>query len=294
MAKKPYSILSFDNDAWWFHLKYVGAPEKEIEKARKKDVVLLDGIKNCLSELEKSSLKATFFSIGSDVERYPEQHKAIAKEGHEIGSHSYTHPHPFSLSREKFRDELIKTEAAIKRTTGVKVKGFRAPSYQISEAYLQVLGEMGYRYDTSVISLFYPGYSSLKNAFLPRTIYHPSPTDMYRRGELRLTEFPISGLPLLPLTGTVILNLGMPYFKAIFNILRLTNPVFVINFHIRDFIELPSYRLQSANRYSKTANYWGTSLKKKLAVIRPVFDYLSKHTRSITYSDYLDAAGDAS
>ena len=86
----------------------------------------------------------------------------------------------------------------------------------------------------------------------------------------------------------------MPYFKAIFNILRLTNPVFVINFHIRDFIELPSYRLQSANRYSKTANYWGTSLKKKLAVIRPVFDYLSKHTRSITYSDYLDAAGDAS
>src|SRR5438552_4442861 len=45
-----------------------------------------------LDVLAAHNLKATFFMIGSSVERWPQTARRVVAEGHEIGNHSYSHP----------------------------------------------------------------------------------------------------------------------------------------------------------------------------------------------------------
>ena len=52
-----------------------------------------DDIDKILKTLKGNDVKATFFMVGSWVDKFPEEVKKIAKEGHEIANHSNTHPH---------------------------------------------------------------------------------------------------------------------------------------------------------------------------------------------------------
>ena len=46
-----------------------------------------------LEILDKYNVKATFFTVGINVHYYPETFESILSHGHEIGNHTYTHPH---------------------------------------------------------------------------------------------------------------------------------------------------------------------------------------------------------
>ncbi|NJK92917.1 MAG: polysaccharide deacetylase family protein [Blastochloris sp.] len=80
-----------------------------------------------LAELAKRNLTATFFMIGSKVERYPALAKAVADAGHEIGNHSFTHPTLSSLSEDRVDQELERTQHAIAQATGQTPVWFRPP-----------------------------------------------------------------------------------------------------------------------------------------------------------------------
>jgi peptidoglycan/xylan/chitin deacetylase (PgdA/CDA1 family) len=55
-----------------------------------------------LEILRNNNIKATFFLSGIWLINYPQLARAIAAEGHEIGNHSYTHPHmPLITMQEK-------------------------------------------------------------------------------------------------------------------------------------------------------------------------------------------------
>lgn len=69
-----------------------------------------------LSVLKQKDVKATFFLIGSAIDENIEQAKAIVADGHELGNHSYTHRDMTLASEETARDEVERTDAAIKRT----------------------------------------------------------------------------------------------------------------------------------------------------------------------------------
>ena len=60
-----------------------------------------------LSILARNQIHATFFLTGSWVDAYPDDLKAIAAAGHDIGNHSQTHPEMSTLSKEQIRDELM-------------------------------------------------------------------------------------------------------------------------------------------------------------------------------------------
>ena len=60
-----------------------------------------DDIDKILETLQKNNVKITFFLVGEWVDKYPEAVKRIAEAGHEIGTHSNTHPHVNKLSSEK-------------------------------------------------------------------------------------------------------------------------------------------------------------------------------------------------
>ena len=80
-----------------------------------------------LGMLEKHNVKATFFMIGRNVERFPEIARRVVDAGHEIGNHTYTHSSLVLDTPRRIAVELEKGEGAIKSSTGVSTRMFRPP-----------------------------------------------------------------------------------------------------------------------------------------------------------------------
>ena len=80
-----------------------------------------------LDMLRQRNIKATFYVIGGNVDRYPHIVRRIVAEGHEIGNHTYTHRKLTSLSDSEVRKEMRRTEDAIVRAAGVKPRTMRPP-----------------------------------------------------------------------------------------------------------------------------------------------------------------------
>ncbi|MBB5083123.1 polysaccharide deacetylase family protein [Nonomuraea sp. NPDC059023] len=80
-----------------------------------------------LDTLKKANAKATFFLEGQYVKTRPAFAKRMAKEGHELGNHSYKHPNFTDLEPGAIRNEVKKTQDIIYKTTGVTPKLLRPP-----------------------------------------------------------------------------------------------------------------------------------------------------------------------
>ena len=77
-------------------------------------------------------MKATFFLIGLEAQKYPGITKRIYNEGHEIGNHTFTHPDISNISKRYFEVELNLTERFFEGKLGVKPVLFRPP-YSIDQ-----------------------------------------------------------------------------------------------------------------------------------------------------------------
>jgi peptidoglycan/xylan/chitin deacetylase (PgdA/CDA1 family) len=80
-----------------------------------------------LDLLAAHHIKATFFVIGENVAEHPEIVARAAREGHEIGNHSWSHPNFGKMSDQAVRSQLQRTDDAIKSATGVRPTLMRPP-----------------------------------------------------------------------------------------------------------------------------------------------------------------------
>jgi peptidoglycan/xylan/chitin deacetylase (PgdA/CDA1 family) len=80
-----------------------------------------------LDLLAAHHIKATFFVIGENVAEHPEVVARAAREGHEIGNHSWSHPNFGKMSDESVRRQLQQTDDAIKNATGKRPTLMRPP-----------------------------------------------------------------------------------------------------------------------------------------------------------------------
>lgn len=71
-----------------------------------------------LEELEERGVRATFFRLGKEVEKYPDIVKDICDGEHLIGTHSYEHVNLSDLSDKAAIEQVDKTSAEIKKITG--------------------------------------------------------------------------------------------------------------------------------------------------------------------------------
>ncbi len=81
-----------------------------------------------IDELNKYNGLATFFVLGSRVEKYPETVKTIIENGNQIGNHTYDHIELTKLDSLRISDEITKTTNAIYDVTGSRPEAVR-PSY---------------------------------------------------------------------------------------------------------------------------------------------------------------------
>ncbi len=96
-----------------------------------------------LDTLKKHRVKATFVLEGRWVKNNPEMAKTIAKEGHELGNHSYTHPDMQKLSLQASMKEIDDTNKVIQEVTGVKPALFGPPSGSFNEMTVKAASNLG-------------------------------------------------------------------------------------------------------------------------------------------------------
>lgn len=96
-----------------------------------------------LDVMEKNDVRCTFFAVQFWVEKYPEYVEKIVAAGHEMGTHSRTHPYMSKLSEAQIRDELTTSSAAIERLTGQKVTLFRPPYGDYNNLLIDTCNAMG-------------------------------------------------------------------------------------------------------------------------------------------------------
>lgn len=140
--------FSVDFEDWYQGFEIIPPDTWEQYPAR-----IEENCRKILDLLRSREIKATFFVLGYLAEKFPHLIKAIYNDGHEIGSHGYSHTQIFRLTPEKFDAEIKKTSNMVADLVGKKPIGFRAPIFSIIEESLwaiDVLAENGFLYDSSI------------------------------------------------------------------------------------------------------------------------------------------------
>jgi len=112
-----------------------------------------------LDVLADRGLKATFFLTGEFMKSYPGVTRRIAREGHEVGNHMYSHLHLTTygknyrqetlpgVNEELVQKELLRNDKAYEALTGEKmVQLWRAPYGEQNEEIRQWALKAGYRH----------------------------------------------------------------------------------------------------------------------------------------------------
>jgi polysaccharide deacetylase family protein (PEP-CTERM system associated) len=141
-------------------------------------------INKILDLFSTHGVKGTFFIVGWTAERYPEMVKEIAARGHEIGCHSYWHQKIYNLTPSEFRQDTKKAKEILEEITGRSIKGYRAPTYSITQESLwalDIIEELGFRWDSSIFPVLHDNYG------IPE-----APRFEYKLPDHDLKEYPIS------------------------------------------------------------------------------------------------------
>ncbi len=99
-----------------------------------------------LDILAEYGIKATFFVVGENAEKFPEIITREISEGHEIGNHTYTHPLDYSsLDGEKVLKEIQLTEEVLNSAAEYRPKLFRPPGGLCGETLTGALEHFDYK-----------------------------------------------------------------------------------------------------------------------------------------------------
>jgi peptidoglycan-N-acetylglucosamine deacetylase len=108
---------------------------------------------------KKYNIKTTWFIPGHSAETFPDQMKAVADAGHEIGVHGYSHENPIAMTREQEEAILDKCLDVLTKLSGKRPTGYVAPWWEFSPVTNELLLQRGIKYDHSLMhDDFHPYY----------------------------------------------------------------------------------------------------------------------------------------
>lgn len=160
-----------------------------------------------LDMLAEKKVRGTFFVLGWIAERSPHLIRDIARAGHEIACHGWSHRLIYKQSPEEFREETTRSKALLEDLVGTKVRGYRAASFSIisrSMWALDTLIDLGFEYDSSVFPIVHDNYGVPGAKLAPFLIEAPSGRT--------ILEFPMSVAKYGPLSVPVS---GGGYFRIL-------------------------------------------------------------------------------
>ncbi|MFD5598009.1 polysaccharide deacetylase family protein [Streptomyces griseorubiginosus] len=93
--------------------------------------------------LKQYQAPSTFFLEGRRIHKFPEVVRRMARDGHEIGDHTWTHAVLTDVSDAQIRDELRRTARAISGITGSEPTLMRPPQGRTDDRVSKVARELG-------------------------------------------------------------------------------------------------------------------------------------------------------
>ena len=109
------------------------------------------GAPRLLKFFERLGIKTTWFIPGHSIETFPEQMAAVAKAGHEVGIHGYSHENPIAMTRAQETEVLDKCIELVTKLTGKRPTGYVAPWWEFSNVTNELLLERSIKYDHSLM-----------------------------------------------------------------------------------------------------------------------------------------------
>ncbi|MFB9970233.1 polysaccharide deacetylase [Pseudoroseomonas cervicalis] len=102
--------------------------------------------------LDRHGARASFFYPAVSALLHPEEVRAVAAEGHEIGIHSWIHEANTTLPPGRERELSLRAADTLERISGQRPVGMRTASWDFSTDTLSILREMGLLYDSSLMA----------------------------------------------------------------------------------------------------------------------------------------------
>jgi polysaccharide deacetylase family protein (PEP-CTERM system associated) len=155
----------------WYHDDW--RPDRGVDWDRLPSTVATE-VERVLALLDAAGAHATFFVLGDVARRRPDVVARITAAGHEVASHGYAHRRVGTQTRAEFADDVRRSLEVLAAAAGTPVAGYRAPYFLGSPRDLwaiEVLAELGVRYDASYVPLRWMPYLGRR---IPRAPYrHP-------------------------------------------------------------------------------------------------------------------------
>jgi peptidoglycan-N-acetylglucosamine deacetylase len=133
----------------WYGRTFIGLPRTGLPRGAKQLALTFDDgpndphTLNLLEVLSRHNVHATFFLIGRYVRERPDLVREIAKAGHVIGNHTFTHPLLIFQSEAEIRQQLLDCRAALEDAIGEHSNLFRPPFGGRRPAVLRIGRELG-------------------------------------------------------------------------------------------------------------------------------------------------------
>jgi len=148
------NILTFDvEEHFQVEAFYAQIPRAEWPKRQSRLTMNMIRILDILDEYRAT---ATFFTLGWLAERFPHIMAMIKSRGHELATHGYGHDTITRLSEQQFEDDIRRSVGALEDASGVRVKGYRAPTFSADrnkEWIWEKLVKCGIEYDSSIFPI---------------------------------------------------------------------------------------------------------------------------------------------
>jgi polysaccharide deacetylase family protein (PEP-CTERM system associated) len=188
----------------WFHVENLRDVVSR-ESWNRRELRVERTMDRMLELMAEHDVKATCFVLGWVAERAPGLVRRLAAAGHEVASHGYHHELVHELTEEEFAADVRRSKDVLEGITGERVRGYRAPSFSLTDRAIPLLEEAGFEYDSS----FFPTTVTRNRYGKPATL---EGSDGLRLGNGGLAEVP---LPCLQIGGQALPWAGGGYFRLV-------------------------------------------------------------------------------
>jgi polysaccharide deacetylase family protein (PEP-CTERM system associated) len=115
----------------WFHLFGSVGPYADPQRWDDAPSTVVHDTEILMRMLDDAGVRGTFLTVGWVAERHPDLIRRLAREGHEIGCHTYWHRLVYEMGPEEFEADLARSLAVLRHLSGQPVDTFRAPAFSI-------------------------------------------------------------------------------------------------------------------------------------------------------------------
>jgi polysaccharide deacetylase family protein (PEP-CTERM system associated) len=188
----------------WFHVENLRGVVSR-ESWNRRELRVERTMDRMLELMAEHDVKATCFVLGWVAERVPGLVRRLAAAGHEVASHGYHHELVHELTEGEFVSDVRRSKDVLEGITGERVRGYRAPSFSLTDWAIPLLEEMGFEYDSS----FFPTTVTRDRYGKPTTL---EGIDGLKLGNGGLAEVPLS---CLRIGGQALPWAGGGYFRLL-------------------------------------------------------------------------------